>query len=225
MSILRYAALNTRKETPMETPQEQEIYGGPFYIPDAPADEKGLRVSDIARALAEPGFDIRQASTFIHTLLAAGRIRPYGRTRADKRQAHLFRADQVLIAAIQHRMIEAGIVAGPALQAATLSLDSWNDADLPPDGERPAPNPAAWVMRGYLSGFRDFGFEMIAVRNVGTEDKPGRGQLVHRARVRHLPSNSGTSFHMPGHGWVRRSVFALDLDVILGHITREKATH
>lgn len=199
-----------------------ETYGGPFFVPDVPADENGITTAQAARALSHPGFDAKQASDLWHNRLRAGQLTPYNRQRSGRR-AHLFRSDQILTAAIYQRMSECGFQGsepGDAFHAAFLALTAWNTDDLG-DNPKPAPRPSAWVFRGYLSGARNFGFELISMRNT-----KGRGDLKFAARVRHYDFESnnsvGTNFWNPGPTWERRSLFALELDPIMAHLTREK---
>lgn len=194
-------------------------YGGVFFIPEEAPDELGVTTEQAARALAHVGFDAKQAAKFLRNRVADGYVTPYGRRRSDKRRSYLFRAEQVLVTAILHRLAECGLTGEP-MAAAGRHFLGWNLNDL--DGqEPPAPNPAAWVMRGYLQGHRNFGFELATIRNT-----TGRGDLKFTARVRHYDFESnnsvGTSFWNPGESWERRSLWVLDLDPTLEHITRDK---
>lgn len=200
------------------TSTPEEFYGGPFFVPEVPADENGVTTAQAARALSHPGFDASQATDLWHNRLRAGQLTPYSRQRAGRR-AHLFRADQILTAAIYQRMAECGY-SGDAYHAAFRALTSWSADDLGGQ-QKPAPMPSSWVFRGYLSGARNFGFELISMRNT-----KGRGDLKFAARVRHYDFESnnsvGTSFWNPGESWERRALFALELDPIMAHLTREK---
>lgn len=195
-------------------------YGGPFIIPAEAPDEMGVTTEQAARALAHAGFDAKQASAFFRNRVLAGQVKPYGRRTSDKRKPYLFRADKILVAAILHRLAESGLTGDP-LQEAHRVLSAWNKDDVP---NPPAPTPASWVFRAYMAGQRNFGFELITVRNTQF-----RGDVKFAARVRQYDPDTkeavGTSFLMPGPTWERRSVWATDLDPILAHITRNKGDH
>lgn len=197
-------------------------YGGPFFVPvDAP-DEMGVTTEQAARALAHPGFDVRQASAFFRNRVLAGQVKPYGRVKKenDGRQPYIFRADQVMVTAILHRLAESGLIGAP-LHEAFRVMSGWNTDETP---NPPAPSPSSWVFRAYMAGQRNFGFELITVRNTA-----GRGDVKYCARIRQFnPETSetvGTSFLDRGPTWERRSVWATDLDPILAHITRNKGDH
>lgn len=211
-----------------DTPETK--YGGPFFIPDEDptADQLGITTEIAARAISEPGLPIAKATSFFRNKLQAGHLHPYSRSRADKRRPYLFRADQVLAAAIFHRLSESGFVGDSVFQSAGLTLNSWQAKDL--NGQdASAPNPASWAFRSFMAGYRNFGFELITMRNMGTVEKPGRGELKFSARIRQTDPTTkqtvGTSFWNPGPTWQRRSVWATDLDPILAHITRNKGNH
>lgn len=195
------------------------IFGAVFFVPEEAPDELGVTTDHAARALAHAGFDKSQAVKFWQARIAAGQVKPYGRRKSDARRTYLFRAEQVLVTAILHRLAECGLTGEP-IAVASRELGRWN-LDHLEGQEPPAPNPAAWVLRGYLEGHRNFGFELATIRNT-----TGRGDLKFTARVRHydLESNNsvGTSFWNPGESWERRSLWVLDLDPILEHITRDK---
>lgn len=197
-------------------------YGGPFIIPAEAPDEMGVTTEQAARALAHVGFDVKQATAYFRNRVMAGQVTPCGRVAKedDGRQPYLFKSDQVLIAAILHRLAESGLIGDP-LQEAHRVLSAWNLDEVP---NPPAPTPASWVFRAYMAGQRNFGFELITVRNTQF-----RGDVKFAARVRQFNLDTkeavGTSFLMPGPTWERRSVWATDLDPILAHITRNKGDH
>ncbi len=208
---------------------ETETYGGPFIIPETDSIDIGITTDRAARALAEAGLDRAAASAFFRNQLTAGRLHPYSRLRTDKRRPYLFRADQVLNAAIFYRMTEAGLSGESIFRAAILALKSWNlvddlggkpeDIDAGIFPEKPAPNPSAAIFRRHLAGERHHQFEIAVYRNSAL------GTVAHSARLRHVPTNSGTTFQFWGPEFVLRSVFTVGLDPILDHITREKAVN
>ncbi|MCO6385024.1 hypothetical protein [Oceanicola sp. 502str15] len=196
--------------------------GGAFYVPAEAPDQLGVTTEQAARALAHPGFDAKQATAFFRNRVTAGHLIPYGRMTSDKRRPYLFRTDQVLVAAVQHRLAECGLTGDP-MHAAFLALNAWDADDkakLPNPTHAPQ-RPAGHVMRLYLTGVRNFGFELITLRNTA-----GRGDVAFSARVRRFDPETGnadgTSFRLPGPSWERRSIWATDLDPILAYITREK---
>lgn len=195
-------------------------YGGALFVPAEAPDERGVTTEQAARALAHAGFDTKQATAFFRNRLMAGQIKPSGRSKTDKRKPYLFRAEQILVAAILHRLAESGLTGDP-LQEAHRVLSSWNKDEVP---NPPAPTPASWVFRGYLEGHRNFGFELITVRNTQF-----RGDVKFSARVRQYNPETkesvGTLFLDRGPTWERRSVWATDLDPIMAHITRNKGDH
>jgi len=197
-------------------------YGGPFFVPADASDEMGVTTEQAARALAHAGLDRRQATAFFRNRVLAGQVTPCGRVEKEKdgRQPYLFHADQVLLTAILHRLAESGLTGEP-LQEAFRVLSWWNADEVP---NPPAPTPSSWVFRAYLAGQRNFGFELITVRNT-----TGRGDVKYSARVRQFNLDTkesvGTHFLDRGPTWERRSVWATDLDPILAHITRNKGEH
>lgn len=198
-------------------------YGGAFFVPAETPDQLGVTTEQAARALAHAGLDVKQASAFFRNRVLAGQVIPYGRSTTDKRKPYLFRADQVLVAAVLHRLAECGLTGDP-LHSAFLALNVWdaNDRASLTKPEEAAQRPAGHVMRLFLSGVRNFGFEVITLRNT-----TGRGDVKFSARLRQFDpetgESGGTSFRLPGPNWQRRSVWATDLDPIMAHITREKA--
>ena len=208
---------------------ETETYGGPFIVPESDEIDIGITTDKAARALAEAGLDRAAASAFFRNQMTAGRLHPYSRLRTDKRRPYLFRSDQVLNAAIFHRMTEAGLAGEAVFHTAGRALNSWNlvddlggnpediDAGILP--EPPAPTPSAAIFRRHLVGLRGHQFEIATYRDSNF------GTVAHSARLRHAPTNAGTTFHFWGPDFVLRSVFALELDPILAHIVREKAVN
>jgi len=202
---------------------DEETYAGPFTVDDGPDDKRGITKAVASRALAEPGFDAGKASNYWRNAASRGLLHPYRRKVSAKRPHFLYHPEQVLICGILIRMSEAGFTGEGIFARAASALQAFSVRDvLSPEqitaGEKPnfpCRNPASWAFRNYLAGHRGFTFELVAFRR---EDS---GFLDHRARLIQYPSAEGTDWHM-GPEWKRRSVWALDLDPILEHLTREK---
>lgn len=201
-------------------------YGGIFHVPEIDDDTLGIETDAAARALTEPGLPKHAAAFHWRNLLQAGLIHPYGRRRAGRR-AWLFRADQVVIAAVLHRLGEIGIE-NPALrQAVSLALHTWRAEDMGrteddirsgapfPDMPR---SPAMWALVEYLNGTRDLSFQIRTLRCVKS------GGVVYAARVCDAEGH-GSNFPAQPDSCVVRSAMVIGLDDILAHITRAKATH
>jgi len=196
---------------------ETETYGGPLFVPDVD-NGRGWQTDDLARAIAEPGLPLESARALIRNLTSSGRLHPYGRGRADKRRPYLYRPDQALVAAVCHRLSEAGISDGSAAAATDLCLNSWQADDIGGvSAKPPAPTPAAAIMVRHLAGKRGHQFELLTFRNAMN------GKVAHSARLRHVPSQSGTTLHLWGPDYVPRSTLVVGLDSILDHICRDKA--
>lgn len=207
------------------TKDTEDAYGGPFAVFDtAGPDQTGITKAAAARALAEPGFEYDKAAIWWKNTAARGLIHPYRRQVSAPRPHWLYRADQVLVAAVLHRMSEAGFAGDAVYQKAALALNVFNALDLMTQEDLdagkafpkpPARNPAAWVLSAFLAGQRGFNFELVTFRHEtrGSENQAGR--------VIHEPTGMGTDWHM-GREWVRRSIWALELDPIMSHICRDK---
>lgn len=200
----------------MNTETEIETYGGPFAIDDVTEpDRMGITKAVAARALAEAGWPYKQASIFWRNAVARGLLHPYRRQMAAARPHFLFRPEAVLTAAVLMRLNEAGFAGDAVMQRASLALSAWRAEDFP-DGDRPPMrNPGSFVIGAYMGGFRGFGFELVTARHKDS------GLLEQHARVRHIPTNTGTDFHIRPE-FIRRSLFVFDLDSILEHIFRDK---
>lgn len=202
----------------------EETYTGPFVVDDTTVpDAKGITKALAARALAEPGFEYEKASNFWRNAATRGLLHPYRRQVAAARPHFLYRFDQVFIAAVLHRMSEAGFAGDEVFTFAALSLNSFQVLDLISQAEldagKPVPpatvrNPASWVAANFMAGQRGFDFEFCTFRH------PTTGQVMHRGRVHHGETATGTDWHL-GSEWTRRSIWALELDPILVHLTRD----
>jgi hypothetical protein len=208
---------------------ENETYGGPLFVPEIDADASKIQTDQAARILAEPGFPITRASAYFRNLAAAGLIHPYSRQPSGKR-AYYFRPDQLVIAAVLSRMSEAGIAGEKQRHSASLALSAWNDKDLAQMKEE-SPlseiegvprSPAMWALVEHMSGKRNLSFEQVTLHSNKS------GQKTYSSRVRSIDprikddKGKGTNFISQPEGWVRRSVFALDLSDVLSHLTRAR---
>lgn len=203
---------------------EEETYGGPRYVPQIDGERGMIVTEEAARALAEPGFPIKKASVFFRNLAIGGYVHPYSRQRSGKR-AYYYKPDQVVIAAILHRMGQAGLNGEEQRRAASQALSSANlDAMgmTPGDMETAPPGalmpPAMKVLLGYLQGQRNFCFELATQRDTK------RGDVLHTARVRQAGNPEATfgSMFIIQPGSVIDSVYAVDLDPVLAHLTRPR---
>ncbi len=202
----------------------EETYPGPFVVDDTTVpDARGITKALAARALAEPGFDYATASNFWRNAATRGLLHPYRRQMAAARPHFLYQFDQVFIAAVLHRMSEAGFAGEEVFTFAALALNSFqpldlvSQADLDAGMSVPNPNvrnPASWVCANFMAGQRGFDFEFATFRHKDT------GQTLHLGRVHHHETASGTDWHL-GKEWTRRSVWAIELDPILVHLTRD----
>lgn len=88
--------------------------------------------------------------------------------------------------------------------------------DMPFSANESVPrSPAMWALMEHLSGKRNLSFEMVTLHH--TE----HGQKYFTARVRNT-DGIGTNFTEQNEKWVRRSVFALDMNDALAHLTRAR---
>ncbi|APZ54100.1 hypothetical protein [Salipiger abyssi] len=204
-----------------------EEYGGFLHVPEVDADEAKITTDKAARSLAEAGLPVDKASVYFRNLTRAGLVHPYSRQKTGKK-AYYFKPDQIVIAAVLWRMAEAGI-AGEELrkaasQAASRAMSTWRAEDLGMTQEDmqagrfplvPS-SPALAALVAYIQGRRGFSFELMTQRNRKT------GDLWHSARIGN--ANGGfTNFTLQKHDdWENRSVFALDLDNVLAHLTRPR---
>jgi len=204
--------------------ETEETYPGPFVVDDTTVpDAKGITKAVAARMLAEPGFDYATASNFWRNTATRGLLHPYRRQMAAARPHFLYQFDQVFIAAVLHRMSEAGFTGEEVFAFAAMSLNGFNVLDLisqsdldagKPVPKSPVRNPASWVAANYAGGWRGFDFEFCTFRHKES------GQLMHLGRVHHRDTATGTDWHL-GKDWTRRSVWALELDPIMEHLTRD----
>lgn len=195
---------------------EPETYAGPFTVDDGPDDKRGITKAVAARALAELGFDLGKCSNYWRNAASRGFLHPYRRNISAKRPHFLYHPEQVLICATLIRMTEAGFTGEGIFARAASALQMFSIRDgLTPEQMKDLRNPASWAFRNYLAGQRGFTFELVSFRR---EDS---GFLDHRARLVRYPEAEGTDWHM-GPEWVRRSVWAVELDPIMDHLTREK---
>jgi len=202
-----------------------ETYPGPFVVDDTTVpDAKGITKALAARALAEPGFEADKAAVWWKNTVARGLLHPYRRQVSAARPHFLYRFDQVFIAAVLHRMSEAGHAGEEVYASAALALNSFQILDLMTQADldtgKPVPvsnarNPACWVIANYSGGWRGFDFEFCTFCHKTT------GQVLNLGRVHHRETASGTDWHL-GAEWTRRSVWAVELDPIIAHLTRPK---
>jgi hypothetical protein len=175
----------------------EESYPGPFVVDDTTVpDAKGITKALAARALAEPGFEYDKAVVWWKNTVARGLLHPYRRQVSASRPHFLYRFDQVFIAAVLHRMSQADLDAGKPVPTPNVR------------------NPASWVIANYTRGWRGFDFEFATFRHKDS------GQSLTMGRVHHRETASGTDWHL-GKDWTRRSVWALELDPIMEHLTRD----
>ena len=189
---------------------ETEIYGGAQFVQNVNADTRGITTELAGRALAEPGFPLAKASVFFRNCAAAGLVHPYTRLQAGKKP-YLFRSDQLVIAAVLHRVAEASIADNRLRHKISNTLHMWDANELTPDAPR---SPAIWALVEYLNGKRGFSFEIRTYRNE-------RGTVDYECRLRHAESKQGTNFRLDDN-WHVRSAFVLHMDDVLAHLTRSR---
>lgn len=202
---------------------ESDVYGGAFYVPTVTDDMMGIETDQAARALAQPGLTIAQAAMLWRNLLRDGYIHPYYR-RATGKRPYLFRADQVVCAAVIHRLSELGD-SSQIRRAASLAMLTWRADDLgrTEDDIRsgapipPVPrSPAMWALKEYLQGTRNLSFQLRTLRS------DTHGTVTHVARVCDMEGNGGTFMPQP-EAFKVRSAIVIDMDSVLEHVTRAKA--
>lgn len=202
----------------------EENYGGALYVPWADADTKGITTETAAQALAEAGLPVSKASAYFRNCAATGLVHPYTRLRTGKKP-YLYRADQLVIASILHRVAEAAIGDKRLRHRVSTTLNAWNLHDLGFSEEdiaagntasdRPR-SPAAWALFEYMQGQRGFSFEIRTCRN------SERGTLDFDCRLTHAPNGKGTNFRLDPADWLVRSAFVTDVDNVLAHLTRPR---
>lgn len=205
---------------------DSETYGGAQFVPEIDADSLSITGDLAARALTEPGYPRHVALTFWRNLCRKGLVHPYGRKR-DGNRTLLFRADQLVIACVLHRLGEIGLE-NPALrQAVSLALHAWRGEDIgvteddysTGNTKRDVPrSPAMWALIEHLNGTRDLSFQIRTLRCQKS------GQVAHAARVCDAEGH-GSNFPPQPESYAVRSALVIGLDDILAHITRAKATH
>lgn len=206
------------------TVETEDTYPGPNVVDDTTAgDTMGITKAVAARVLEEPGFDYAKATSWWKNTVARGLIHPYRRNVAAPRPTFLYRADQVAVAAVLHRMNEAGFAGEGLFQRAAASLNVFSALDLMTAedfeaGKKPIfpdRNPIAWALNSYAGGARGFVFEFCAFRGKDS------GALDHRGRVLQEIDGrvfTGTNWHLPQEQWTRRSIWNLQLDPILKRV-------
>ncbi|MFN3953402.1 MAG: hypothetical protein ACK4LQ_03050 [Pararhodobacter sp.] len=201
-------------------------YGGAFHVPEIDDDTLGIETDAAARALTEPGLPKHAAAAHWRNLLQMGLIHPYSRRRAGRR-AWLFRADQVVIAAVLHRLGEIGLENPGLRQAVSLALNTWRADDIgrtEDDIQSGAPfpdvprSPAMFAMVEYLRGARNLAFEVRTLRCQKS------GQIAYACRVTNAEGH-GSRFAPQPDSYVIRSSLLIGLDDLLAHICRAKHTH
>lgn len=206
------------------TEETEDTYPGPNVVDDSTdRNAMGITKAVAARVLEEPGFDYAKAVSWWKNTVARGLIHPYRRNVAAPRPTFLYRADQVVVAAVLHRMNEAGFAGDDVYHKAAGSLNGFSALDLMTAeefeaGKKPVfpdRNPVAWALNSYADGARGFVFELCAFRGKGT------GVLDHRGRVIQEVDGhvfTGTNWHLPQEDWTRRSIWNLQLDPILKRV-------
>ena len=198
-------------------------YGGPLFVPEVDPDETKLTTEKAARSLEEAGFPFANASNYFRNLSRAGLVHPYSRQKTGKK-AYYFKPDQIVIAAVLWRLSEAGLSGEDLRRTVSRALHSWRleDLGLTPEeyrsAERPPipSSPALAALVEYLEGRRGFSFELMAQRNRKT------GDLWQAARIGNANGNFTNFDLQKGDDWETRSIFALDLDNVLAHLTRPR---
>lgn len=203
---------------------EPETYGGAYFVPEIEAEQKSITTEAAARALAEPGLPLDKASVFFRNCAAAGLVHPYTRLRSGLK-SYLYRADQVLVAAILHRVAEAAFADKSLRQKVSLTLNSWFADDLgmteeairEGKTEHSAPRrPVALVLYEYMQGKHGFTFEIRTCRHVET------GTLAFDCRLGREGGQPVTSFRLSPDDYVVRSAFVTSVDDVLAHLTRKR---
>ncbi len=192
---------------------------GPAYI--AP-DGIGLTHQSLAEALAEPGFSIADAKAFARNAHAAGVVKHYGRSRADKLTAHLYRADAALALAVMFRASEAGFASPGVRKAIGEAVQrAFTDDELPGGMKREdAPRSAGiLVLVLYATGQRNYVLDLAFFK------KPGERRPVVAARIRQEVDgiSGGTRFPDATDALELRSSWTCHLDPVIAHLTRPKA--
>ena len=185
-------------------------------------DGLGLTHQSLAEALAEPGFSIADAKVFCRNAHAAGIVKHYGRSRGDRLESHLYRADAALALAVLRRASEAGFAAPAVRKAIAEAIQRpFTDAELPGGLQREeAPrSPGAWVMALYAAGQRNYAVDLAFFKN------PGERNPVVAARIRQEVQGQsvGTSFPDATDDLEMRSSWTCFLDPVMAHLTRPKA--
>ncbi|MDJ0630790.1 MAG: hypothetical protein QNJ44_21215 [Rhodobacter sp.] len=203
---------------------EHDAYGGPFFVPEIDADQKGITTDAAARALAEPGLPLNKASVFFRNCATNGLVHPYTRLRTGLKP-YLYRADQLLIAAVLHRVAEAAFSDKSLRQKVSHTLNAWNADDLSlteeaireGNAEHFAPrSPAAFALYSFLHGKRGFSFEIRTCRQMD------RGTLTFDCRLGRQDTEGVTRFRLDPEQYSVRSAFVTSVDDILIHLTRER---
>jgi hypothetical protein len=189
-----------------------DTYGGPIFVPETDADEKGITTARAAEILAEPGLPLRKAKDFWRNCATAGLVHPYTRLRSGTKP-YLYRADQLVIAGVLQRVAEAGLADGRLRHKVSHTLHAWNADDKPEGGPR---SPAMWVLVAYAAGLRGFSFEIRSCRHAE------RGTFDYACRLRHASAGQGTNFHLDPIEWPVRSAWVTDVDSVLAHLIRER---
>lgn len=189
-------------------------YGGALFVPWVDADMKGITTDAAARALAQAGLPLRKASEFFRNCAAAGLIHPYTRLRTGKKP-YLYRADQLVIAAVLHRVAEAAIGDRGLRYRVSTTLNAWDRDDISETFDGPR-SPAAWAVYEYLQGKRGFSFELRTLRH------REKGSLDFACRLARAETNEGTNFRRDPETWEVRSAWVTSIDDILSHLTRPR---
>lgn len=203
---------------------EPETYGGPFFAPEIEADQKGITTEAAARALAEPGLPLNKASVFFRNCATSGLVHPYTRLRTGLKP-YLYRADQLLIAGVLHRVAEAAFADKSLRHKVSLTLNAWDAVDLglteeairEGKAEHFAPrSPVAFALYSFLHGKRGFSFEIRTCRHIE------KGTLAFDCRLGLEGTPGVTKFQLPPEDYTVRSAFVTSVDDILTHLTRKR---
>lgn len=199
----------------VETLNEAESAGRAVYIEP---DQVGLTHQVLAEAISEPGFRVADAKAFIRNAAAAGHVKPYGRSRADKRAAHLYRPDAALALAVLLRASEAGFVSPDARKALGQALQKWQPGDMPGPKDEIPRSPGVLIMAAYAEGYRNFAVDLAFFHT------PGQREAVIGARYRQTVDgmDRGTNFPGETHGLELRSNWTCPLDPVLAHLSRRR---
>ncbi|MEP2681232.1 MAG: hypothetical protein ABJP44_06080 [Sulfitobacter sp.] len=180
----------------------------------------GLTHQVLAEALAEPGFKVADAKAFIRNMAAAGYVKPYGRGRADKRTAHLYRPDAALALGVLLRASEAGFSSIAVRKALGSAMQNWQPGDEPGPLDDIPRSPGTLIMAAYAEGARNFVTDLAFFR------QPEMREPLIGVRYRQNSNgmDRGTNFPAETAELDVRSSWTCPLDPVLAHLMRHKST-